>query len=129
MVCFSKVLLTKQGWNPRRLMRLFKRPETPYRIATTLLTIAFFGVATVFAYVGSDVWSRYEAYRERETVYRTELVNLRETHAQQATYLKKLLEDPDFFEKTVRERLGWSRQGEILIRFESGSDTLRLPQD
>lgn len=91
---------------------------TLHRVAVSLLAVALLSVIIVFTVIGLDEYRKYEAYQEREAIYRRELARLHEQHEQQAAYLKRLLEDEAFFEHVVRERLGYSREGEVIIRFQ-----------
>ena len=49
--------------------------------------------------------------------YRQALVEKNSVYQARHVYLKKILMDVNFFEKIVRERLGYSRKNEIIFRF------------
>ncbi len=103
---------------PYLMKHIIKDPRTPYCAIIALLGLVLLGMTAIIAYVGLDEWRRYAAFENRETISRQQLANMRAEHNQQSAYLEKLLSDPEFFERVVRERLGYSREGETVIRFK-----------
>jgi hypothetical protein len=81
------------------------------------MSIALFCVAALLLFVGMDAWHRYDAYGDRQQLYSEELSQLRWAYHEQSAYLSRMLEDPVFFEHVVRQRLGFSKDGEMVLRF------------
>lgn len=92
-----------------------------FQLGIALLAIALFGVAGVLAFIGADVWRQQDAYAVREQLYMEELSSLKREFEADSAYLHKILNDEEFFENVVRERLGYSREGERVIIFDSGN--------
>ena len=44
-------------------------------------------------------------------------VKARKEFAQKEAYMTRLIDDPEFLERVVRERLGYARPDELLFRF------------
>lgn len=89
-----------------------------YRVVLGMLGLAFIGVLVLFGFLLSDTWREYNAFEQREAAYRERLADIRAEKAGREAYLRKLLDDPDFRDRVVRERLGYSREDEIIFRFE-----------
>lgn len=89
-----------------------------HKSIAALLALLLIGVCVSFGLVMLETHRQLETSREREAVLLTELEKKRELYARQKEYLRKMMTDPDFFEKVVRERLGYSREGELVFRFE-----------
>jgi len=59
----------------------------------------------------------YSNFKARENRIEQKLIQARKEFEQKEAYLTRLLEDPEFMERVVRERLGYSRPDELLFRF------------
>jgi cell division protein FtsB len=59
----------------------------------------------------------FENFKERQNRIESKLIQARNEFVQKEAYLTRLLEDPEFLERVVRERLGYSRPDELLFRF------------
>lgn len=59
----------------------------------------------------------FQNFKERELRIESKLIQARKEFHEKEAYLNRLLEDPDFLERVVRERLGYSRPDELLFRF------------
>jgi cell division protein FtsB len=59
----------------------------------------------------------YQNFKERENRIEAKLIQARKEFAQKEAYLSQLLDDPEFLERVVRERLGYARPDELLFRF------------
>lgn len=59
----------------------------------------------------------FQNFKERETRIESKFIQARKEFAQKEAYLARLLEDPEFLERVVRERLGYARPDELLFRF------------
>jgi cell division protein DivIC len=62
----------------------------------------------------------YSNFKARENRIELKLIQARKEFDQKEAYLNRLLEDPEFLERVARERLGYSRPGELLFRFDDG---------
>lgn len=73
---------------------------------------ALFGVAV------TQSWRERDAFAARETAARAQLAELQASNARQQAELNDLLDNPVALERAVRERLGYSRKGELVFKFE-----------
>ncbi len=89
-----------------------------YKTIVAALSVVLLAVVSVFGVLLVRTSGEYSGYREREIVLLEEIETAKEERSYKQAYLKKLLNDPEFFERVARERLGYSRDGEIIIRFE-----------
>lgn len=89
-----------------------------YRVALGLLGAVFLAVCIGLLAVLSQSWREYHGFKEREAKHSTRLAELQAEKAGREAYLRKLLEDPAFLDRVVRERLGYSREDEIIFKFE-----------
>ena len=64
-----------------------------------------------------QTYREYKNFRTREIMIEAKLTQARKEFEQKEAYLTRLLEDPEFMERVVRERLGYSRPDELLFRF------------
>lgn len=83
-----------------------------------LVTILFLVVGTVTGVILHRNYREYEAWVKREEHMRGQISAARENFIHQEDYLERLLHDPEFFERVVRERFGYSRDNEIIFRFD-----------
>ncbi len=59
----------------------------------------------------------YKNFKARELRIEAKLTQARKEFEQKEAYLARLLKDPEFLERVVRERLGYARPDELLFRF------------
>ena len=59
----------------------------------------------------------FQNFKDRQVRIESKLIQARKEFREKEAYLTRLLEDPDFLERVVRERLGYSRPDELLFRF------------
>jgi cell division protein FtsB len=59
----------------------------------------------------------YQNFKERENRIEAKLLQTRKEFDQKEAYLARLLDDPEFLERVVRERLEFARPDELLFRF------------
>ena len=86
--------------------------------ALVLMLIGMLCVLVVF--FGSLVLKthrEYQNFKYRENRIEVKLIQARKEFAHKEAYLSRLLDDPDFLERVVRERLGYARPDELLFRF------------
>lgn len=88
-----------------------------HKIVVALLGVLLLGICISIGLVLFQTNRELQVLREREVAYRQELAEKNDLYQERHAYLKKLLNDPAFFEKVVRERLGYSREDEIIFRF------------
>lgn len=62
-------------------------------------------------------YREYKHFKDRQLRIEAKFIQARKELAQKEMYLARLLEDPDFLERVVRERLGYARADELLFRF------------
>ena len=77
-----------------------------------LLVIVVMGASTLQTY------REYKEIRGREVALAAELTSRNEELRQRQEYLRLVLEDPQFLERVVREKLGFARPNETIYRFE-----------
>ena len=84
----------------------------------------FFAAAFVAVGVFSAIFIQ-QTYRElthlqhRQEQYARQLERAEQELVYKENYHRHLLENPEFVERVVRQKLGYARPGEILFRFES----------
>lgn len=59
----------------------------------------------------------YKNFKQRENRIEAKLIQARKEFVQKEAYLSRLLDDSEFLERVVRERLGYARPDELLFRF------------
>lgn len=82
--------------------------------------------ATVLAVIGAlstvlvSAWREYQHFKSREHTTLERLHTSKERADEKEEYLSRLLDTNDdaFAERIARQRLGYTRPGEILLRFE-----------
>lgn len=59
----------------------------------------------------------FQNFKARQDRIEAKLIQARKEFEQKEAYLARLIDDPEFLERVVRERLGYSRPDELLFRF------------
>ena len=59
----------------------------------------------------------YQNFKARENRIEAKLIQARKEFVQKEAYMARLIDDPEFLERVVRERLGYARPDELLFRF------------
>ena len=59
----------------------------------------------------------YQNFKARENRIEAKLIQARKEFLQKEAYMARLIDDPEFLERVVRERLGYARPDELLFRF------------
>ena len=88
-----------------------------HKALVAVLAILLLGVCASFGVVLFQTNRELQVLQARELENRQELADKSATYQRRHAYLKKMLGDPQFFEKVVRERLGYSKENEIIFRF------------
>ncbi|GHB98177.1 hypothetical protein GCM10007047_12730 [Cerasicoccus arenae] len=81
------------------------------------MAVALACACAVFGVVLTQSWREYNAFNERRVSADAHLQALQQQNAEQQTYLTELLNNPDMIERATRERLGYSREGELIFKF------------
>ena len=85
------------------------------------LLLIMVGVLVVLAvFLGSlmvQAYREYQNFKSRELRIEAKLTQARKEFEHKEAYLARLLDDPEFLERVVRERLGYARPDEVLFRF------------
>jgi cell division protein DivIC len=88
-----------------------------YKLVCTLLLVVLVGLA---AYIGTT-WLRtqreYTAFLERQRAAEARLQVLKAEMEARDAYLREFLDNPQFVERIVRQRLGMVRPNEVIYRF------------
>jgi cell division protein DivIC len=83
-----------------------------------LLVLLLLAVAISFGTVLLQTYREYRHLQRREARLQVELENLRVEQKRQEEYLRRILEDPAFVERVVREKLGYVRPDETIFLFD-----------
>lgn len=59
----------------------------------------------------------FQNFKVRQDRIESKFIQARKEFEQKEAYLNRLMEDPEFLERVVRDRLGYSRPDELLFRF------------
>ena len=59
----------------------------------------------------------FQNFKARENRIEAKFIQARKEFAQKEAYMTRLINDPEFLERVVRERLGYARPDELLFRF------------
>lgn len=90
-----------------------------FRRSVAAFYALLFVALTLFAGVFFvDTHRELTAMREREAENRRLLAQLKQKLADQRVTLDRLQHDPAYVERVIRERLGYARPGEMVIRFD-----------
>ncbi len=89
-----------------------------YKMLLVALGLVLLAVTGFLGTALYQTWRDYDAFRTREQHYRQQLAEARRIQMEREAYLNRLLNDPVFFDKVVRERLGYSRDNELIFRFK-----------
>ncbi len=84
-------------------------------LGVLVVLIVFFSSLMVQTY------REYKHFKERQARIEAKFTQARKEFEQKETYLARLLDDPEFLERVVRERLGYARPDEVLFRFSDES--------
>ncbi len=82
------------------------------------LAVGLVVVVAVFSLLLLRTWREYSVHETREAALQQRIDRAQGERAYKQAYLNKLLTDSAFFERVARDRLGYSREDEIIIRFE-----------
>lgn len=83
-----------------------------------LLLVVLLAVTISFGTVLLQTYREYRHLERREASLQADLDFLRQDQQRQEEYLRLMLEDPDFLERVVREKLGYVRPDETVFLFD-----------
>ena len=88
------------------------------RILVIVLIVILSGVTTGLVLVWSQTRREDLAFTEKYEAAEARLASLQEERKAKEAYLRAFLNDPEFVERVIRERLRYVEPGEIIFRFE-----------
>ncbi len=88
------------------------------KVTAAVLSILLVSVVFSFVMVLLSTYREYHGFREREEAIVERLEALRRERDHKEEYLRLVLEDPEFLERVVRERLGYAGPDETIFLFE-----------
>jgi len=89
------------------------------RILLILLIVVLSGVTTGLILVGTQTRREYVAFEEHRAQVEVQLASLKKEREAKEAYLRAFLNEPEFVERIIRDRLGYVGPGEIVFRFEN----------
>ncbi|WP_309382085.1 FtsB family cell division protein [Cerasicoccus frondis] len=89
-----------------------------YQIILPTFAVALACACAVFGVVLMQSWREHQAFNQRYEQAQSRLIALKETNAAQQAYLAELQTNPALVERAVRERLGYSRDNELIFKFD-----------
>lgn len=89
-----------------------------FRVLLISLIVVLLGVSVLFYTLWAQSKREFDTIREREMATREKLLNLQEKREAREVYLRSFLNDPEFAERVIRERLGYVEPGETVFRFD-----------
>jgi len=82
------------------------------------MAAALLCACVVFGVILMQSWREYRAFDERRADAQERLETLNASNAAEEQYLTELLRNPEMLERAARERLEYSREGELIFKFE-----------
>tara|TARA_B100001248_G_scaffold262736_1_gene261976 strand:- start:34577 stop:34909 length:333 start_codon:yes stop_codon:yes gene_type:complete len=98
-----------------------------HKIILLLLFVCIIALGAFFSTQWIGNWRVYMATQEGNRELKQELESLHREVNKHEAYLKRLLTDPVFFDSVVRQRLGYTREDEVVYRFEEEDLKQQLP--
>lgn len=89
------------------------------RILLILLIVILSGVTTGLVLVWNQTQREYTTFKDRKVEAELRLATLRSEREAKEAYLRAFLNEPEFVERVIRDRLGYVGPGEIVFRFEN----------
>jgi len=74
-------------------------------------------VVIAFGVILHQTYQEYRIFQKREMTFDAQLSGLKADIDAKQEYLDRLQDDPVFLERVIRERLGYSKPGDLLYRF------------
>lgn len=89
------------------------------RILLILLIVALSGVTTGLVLVWTQTKREYVAFEEKRQGMETRLVELKKERESKEAYLRAFINEPEFVERVIRDRMGYVEPGEVVFRFQN----------
>lgn len=89
------------------------------RILLVLLIVALSGVTTGLVLVWTQTKREFVAFEERRLDMESQLAELRQEREAKEAYLRAFINEPEFVERVIRDRMGYVGPGEIVFRFQN----------
>jgi cell division protein FtsB len=89
------------------------------RILLVLLIVALSGVTTGLVLVWTQTRREFVAFEERRMDMETQLAELKNEREAKEAYLRAFINEPEFVERVIRDRMGYVGPGEIVFRFQN----------
>ena len=83
-----------------------------------MMSGVLFVLIIFFSSLVARIYRKYDHFKERQDRIEYALTQARKEFEQKEVYLTRLLEDPEFLDRIVRERLGYARPDEVIFRFK-----------
>ncbi|MEX0332252.1 MAG: septum formation initiator family protein [Puniceicoccaceae bacterium] len=77
------------------------------------------GVSTGLVLVFTQTKRELVTYEESHIQAKAELASIKKEREAKEAYLRAFLNEPEFVERVIRDRLGYVEPGEIVFRFEN----------
>ena len=91
----------------------------PRRLIVTLYVVLFLGLGAGAGALFLDARAEYNQLKQAEASSQRHLAAAQARLAEQERILQRLRTDPDFVEKVIRQRLGYTKPGDYIFRFEN----------
>lgn len=89
------------------------------RILLVLLIVILSGVSTGLVLVWSQTRREYVTIEEHHIQVENQLASMKKEREAKEAYLRAFLNEPEFVERVIRDRLGYVEPGETIFRFEN----------
>jgi cell division protein FtsB len=89
------------------------------RILLILLIVVLSGVTTGLVLVWTQTRREYVAFEDRRAQTEQHLAELRRERETKEAYLRAFLNEPEFVERVIRDRMGYVEPGEVIFRFDN----------
>ena len=99
-----------------------KSTQRKERVILLMLVGVLVALIVFFSSLIVQTHREYKNFKARELRIEAKLIQARKEFEQKEAYLGRLLEDPEFLERVIRERLGYARPDELLFRFSEDSE-------
>jgi cell division protein DivIC len=87
------------------------------RVILLMMMGVLLALIVFFSSLMVQTYREYRNFRVRELRIEAKLTQAQKEFEQKEMYLERMLEDSEFLERVVRERLGYARPDELLFRF------------
>ena len=91
----------------------------PRSLIVTFYIVLFLGLGGGALALLRDAVAEYAQLKHAEVASQQRLAEAQARLAEQERILVRLRTDPEFVERVIRQRLGYTRQGEFVLRFEN----------